>query len=327
MFFDAHLDLGYFVYWKRHFGETHVMDRYYLDEFRRGGLKLVIAAIYIDTVFLPDMGLKMALRECDALREEIADSPQHYRLITNRADLESLMEDDRIGIVLSLEGLGPIGDDLQMLSVFQRLGVRGIGMAWSRRNAALDGVGTFSRQERGGLTRFGEEVIAFAESHQMFIDVSHANDAAVYDILATVKKPVMASHSNPRALYAIERNLSDDMIGKILLSGGFVGVNGYNKNMASTDEELDMTRYKAHLEYFDRIGGGGVGLGFDMIGKLEMIPQLRVENPSARKGFDVIPDHGAVPEIRKQLEHAGWGESRIDGVMWRNLYDYLKRIW
>ena len=96
MFFDAHLDLGYFVYWKRYLGETDVINRYYYDDFKAGGLKLVVAALYIDDIFLPDMGLKMALREFVALSEEIEQNPDRYMLVKDKRDLTDLTDSHRI---------------------------------------------------------------------------------------------------------------------------------------------------------------------------------------------------------------------------------------
>ena len=87
MFYDAHLDLGYIVYWKRYGGETDVINKYFYDDFVAGGLKLVIAAIYIDDIFLPDMGLKMAFREIAALMEEIEENPDRYFLVVTKEDL------------------------------------------------------------------------------------------------------------------------------------------------------------------------------------------------------------------------------------------------
>lgn len=327
MLFDAHLDLGYFVYWKKYLGEKDIINRYYYDDFIKGGLKLVIAAIYIDDIFLPDMGLKMALKELNALRAEIEEHSDKYFLVTSKEDLEEVVNGDRIGIVMSLEGLMPIENDLELLHIFHRLGVRGLGLAWSRRNYVVDGIGTFSSRDRGGLTLFGEKVVKFANENNMFIDVSHTNDQAVADVIMCTKKPIMASHSNPRKLNDIERNLSDDLIIKIAENDGFIGVNAFNKNMSNSDIDLDENRVVEHLEYFEKHSTiDNIGLGFDMIGKLEDIPQIerRVEN--VRKRYDVIENHSKIGELEQAMKDSGWNEEKIEKVMWKNLYDFLNKI-
>ncbi len=326
MFFDAHLDLGYFVYWKRYLGERNVINRYYYDDFKKGGLKLVIAALYIDDLFLPDLGLKMALREYNALAEEIEENLDRYMLVKDQNGLKEVLESDKIGIIVSLEGLMPIENDLDMLKIFHKLGVRGIGLSWSRRNFAIDGIGTYSQEGRGGLTKFGEAVIDFANENNMFIDVSHANDQAVMDVLNYSKKPIIASHSNPRVFNPLERNLSDEMIEKILSGGGFIGVNGFNKNMSPTDEGLDESTVMAHIEYYLKFSSKGVGLGFDMIDKLSEIPQIEKRNKDGRRRYDVIKDHSKVLDLIKILKDDNWSDEKIEGVMWRNLYEYLMNI-
>ncbi|MBN2259548.1 MAG: membrane dipeptidase [Clostridiales bacterium] len=320
MYFDAHLDLGYYVYWKRYLGEKEVINRHYYDDFVGGGMKLVIAAIYIDDIFLPDMGLKMAIREINALLEEIEESMDRYMLIKCKEDLKELLQSDKIGIILSLEGLAPIENDIEMLKSFYRLGIRGLGLSWSRRNYVIDGVGTFSNENRGGLTKFGEEVIEFANEKGMFIDVSHANDLGIEDVLKISSKKIIASHSNPRSLHGIERNLPD----KFIASLGFIGVNGYNKNMAELDEGLDVKTVADHIEYFvEKSDENSVGLGFDMIGKLHDIPQIQRREANDRKGYDVIAHHGLVPLLEKELVDRGWPKEKIEKIMWRNLFNYL----
>jgi len=74
-------------------------------------------------------------------------------------------------------------------------------------------------------TGWGREVVERMDDLDMIIDVSHASDETVQDVLAATSKPVMASHSNARDLCNVPRNLPDELISEIGARNGFIGVN------------------------------------------------------------------------------------------------------
>jgi len=154
---DGHFDLLMEVQIRRAKGHTKVIENEFYPRFIEGGVHSIIAAIFIDTQFLPEMALRKALSQISALHEEVKESPDKLMICYCAEDMKQAKKDGKIGFLLSLEGAEPIGTDLSLLRVFYELGVRNLGLVWSRRNAVGDGsffqpvrVGT-----RGGITNFG----------------------------------------------------------------------------------------------------------------------------------------------------------------------------
>lgn len=96
----------------------------------------------------------------------------------SRAELDENLAAGRISILLSMEGLDPMGNDLSLLRTFYDLGVRGAGLTWSRRNAFATGCCTAGqfREIPGGLTELGKEAVRKMERLGMWLDVSHLSN-------------------------------------------------------------------------------------------------------------------------------------------------------
>jgi membrane dipeptidase len=124
------------------------------------------------------------------------------------------------------------------------------------------GDGAWENDSRGGLTRLGHAAVAELNRLGIVTDVSHCSDQTTWDVLAASTKPVIASHSNARAVADNPRNLTDDMIKAIAASGGLVGmvaVAGY-----ISPEAANLSRW---VDHFDRVanlvGVDHLGVGFD----------------------------------------------------------------
>ena len=107
--------------------------------------------------------------------------------------------------------------------------------------------------EHGGLSEFGRQVVVRMNRLGMLVDVSHASSASVRGAIAVSRAPVIASHSNCRALCRIGRNLDDPELLLIKESGGCVQVNalpGYVK--------FPPERRQALEELFERTGAANM---------------------------------------------------------------------
>ena len=175
---DTHLDLAGEVYNRYLAGEKEVIKNRYLDNFKKGGFNIIVSSLFLDDIFLPEMALRMTLGQISALMEDVEACNGEVVLIKTKEQLNQVVKENKIGIILSFEGLDPIGNDIKMLRIFYELGVRAAGLVWSRRNYVAEGC-SFSPVEegqRGGLTRFGVSVVRKMEEMNMLIDVSHLND-------------------------------------------------------------------------------------------------------------------------------------------------------
>ena len=116
---------------------------------------------------------------------------------------------------------------MNRLHTLYQEGVRLVTLLWNEENC----IGSPNSKDRKimqkGLKPFGFEVVEQMNSLGMLIDVSHLSDGGFWDVLSTSSKPIVASHSNARALCEHPRNLSDDMIRALAEKGGVIGLNFY----------------------------------------------------------------------------------------------------
>lgn len=264
---DTHLDLAGEIYNRYLAGEKEVIKNRYLDNFKKGGFNIIVSSLFIDDIFLPEMALRTALDEISALMEDVEACDGEVVLIKTKEQLSNVVKENKIGIILSFEGLDPIGNDIRLLRVFYELGVRAGGIVWSRRNYAADGC-SFSPVEegqRGGLTKFGVNVVRKMEEMKMLIDVSHLNDEGFWDIMKFTNKPFIASHSDVRSIHNRMRNLTDEQIKAVAERNGVIGINAY-KNIAGVKDGGDPIKKLAdHIEYIvNLVGPSHVGFGFDL---------------------------------------------------------------
>ncbi|NYB75719.1 membrane dipeptidase [Sedimentibacter hydroxybenzoicus DSM 7310] len=264
---DTHLDLAGEIYNRYLAGEKEVIKNRYLESFRKGGFNIIVSSLFMDDIFLPEMGLRVALGQINALMEDIETCDGEVVLIKSKEQLNHCIRENKIGIILSFEGLDPIGNDIGLLRIFYELGVRAAGLVWSRRNYVADGCSFNPVEEgqRGGLSRFGVKVVKRMEELNMLIDVSHLNDEGFWDIVKFTDKPFIASHSNARTLHGRMRNLTDEQIKAIAERNGVIGINAY-KNIAGVGEGEDPIKKLAdHIEYMVKlVGASHVGYGFDL---------------------------------------------------------------
>lgn len=264
---DTHLDLAGEIYNRNLAGEKEVIKNRFLENFKKGGFNVVVSSLYIDDLFLPEMALKTALGQIRALMEDVESCNKEVILIKNKDDLNKALKEDKVGILLSFEGLEPIGNDIGLLRIFHELGVRAGGLVWSRRNYVADGC-SFSPVEeglRGGLTRFGVQVVRRMEELNMLIDVSHLNDEGFWDVVKFTTKPFIASHSNARNLHGRMRNLTDEQIKAIAERGGVIGINAYKTIAGVIEGDNPIKKLADHIEYMvELVGPSHVGYGFDL---------------------------------------------------------------
>ena len=321
---DAHFDLLNLVLAKRQKGETRVIERDYLPGLRAGGVDLVISSLFVENEFLPEMALRRTLDQISALYSEMDESPGLFSLCRNTEEIRQARQRGELAIVLSFEGLDPVGNDLSLLRIFYELGVRGLGITWSRRNYAADGC-LFDQVEegrKGGLTSFGVQVIKEAVRLGMYLDISHLNDEGVDDLLRLYEGPVMASHSNCRKLAPVMRNLTDDQIRRLASRGGVVGMNVCSLFVGdSVSEEMTEKDLAHHVDHIRDIAGiDHLGFGFDFCDDLR-----DTADPESAKFRDCINGHGKCMDLTAELLARGYTEEDAVKVMGGNLFCFLEK--
>jgi membrane dipeptidase len=200
-------------------------DRGHVDlpRLKEAGMVAPFFALWVPMYYQGAEAVRRTLQMRDAMQEVLDAHPDQIALATTAADVRRIAGAGRIAAILTLEGGHQIADDLAVLRVYHRLGVRSMTLTHFRNNDWVDS--STDRPRHGGLTDFGRQVVREMNRIGMIVDVSHVSDQAFYDTLAVTTKPVIASHSSCRALSDVPRNMTDDMMRALARNGGVIAIN------------------------------------------------------------------------------------------------------
>ncbi|HEY5803178.1 MAG TPA: dipeptidase [Lysobacter sp.] len=224
---------------------------------RQGGLDIGFMSIYTS----PDQddagtAWQIANTQIDAVEAMVGRHPDKFAKLTSPADVARLRSGGRVLLALGMENGAPIGADLAQLAAFHKRGVRYITLAHSANNRISDS--SYALEKKwGGLSPFGEKVVAEMNRLGIMVDVSHLSDDAIRDVLAATDVPVIASHSGMRHFTpGFERNISDELAKAVAAEGGvvqlvfgtgFIDAKAASDLQASFQAEADFDRENAAL--------------------------------------------------------------------------------
>src|SRR5438132_5671261 len=257
---DMHFDLPMDLYEKR--DQPNVLATEFLPGFEAGGMGVIGAAIYIEDRYLPERGLQVAVDQISRLYTE-AEQSKRCVVCRTHEEISRALDCKKIGFLITIAGVEPLGDDLDLLRAFYDLGLRAIGLTHARTNAAgHGGIFAASGSSPEGLTPFGREVVRECERLGIIVDLAHINPAGFKEIVDLTTKPLVVSHTNTRKFYDVERNINDEQIKMIGERRGVIGINSVLVSPAQKETTLDC--YVDHIEHVaNLIGIDCVGIGFD----------------------------------------------------------------
>lgn len=301
---------------------SHFPNPLVLERLHRGGVTAVNATI-------------AAWHDPGETVNQIADI---YRLFDEHDDLIMQVQsvDDihaakarnRVGMILGFQDTAPIGDNLGLLAVYHRLGVRIIQLTYNFEN--LVGYGCQAPEDKG-LTDFGRDVVKEMNRLGILVDLSHCGPRTTLEAIELSEKPVAITHANAASQFPHPRNKSDEAIQALAARGGVIGALSFPAMLtpnlpATVDDYLDAVDYLVDLAGVDH-----VGLGPDFMEEMlpetmaavlgglppEVVKQLQSMPPV--QGFASVAD---MPNVtRGLLERYGEENARkIMGGNWRRLY-------
>lgn len=194
-----------------------------IPRMKEGGLDAIFFSIWIPSKVTGPIAVKRALEQIDAVREQVRTHPQDLVLATTAAEVREARKQGKIALLMGIEGGHMINSDLNVLRKYAALGVRYITLTHSGNCEWADS--STDKPVHNGLTDFGRDVIREMNRLGMMVDVSHVSDKTFRDVLSVSKAPVIASHSNCRALCDHPRNMSDEMIRALAAKGGVIQIN------------------------------------------------------------------------------------------------------
>ncbi len=244
-----------------HAGHGHVD----LPRLAAGGVTAQVFACFVPVSEYHAGATRHALQRLDAFHEALAEDDSRLLLATGAADIPQAKASGRIAGLLGLEGAEALAGSLEVLRCFHRLGVRVLGLTWNYRNEVADGVHDSGMT---GLTPFGVRVIEECNRIGMVIDVSHLSPAGLAHVLEVSQRPVIASHSNARALCDHIRNLTDAQIEAIAAHDVLIGVTFVPAFLTTPEEDATLGHVLDQLDYLIRVAGPEhvmIGSDFDGI--------------------------------------------------------------
>lgn len=243
-------------------------------------------------------------RTLDALCVELGENAGIVRLCGNAADFRAAAAEGKIGAFIAVEGAEQIGCSTEKLRDVYARGVRLVNLTWNYPNALCG-----SNQSGGGLTAQGRDFVRAAQRLGVAVDLSHCSDAAFFDCLEIAEKPLLAGHSNARALCNHPRNLTDEMFTALVKTGGVAGLNLYPLFLG---EGADAETAVRHVEHFLTLGGEkSICLGTDFDG-IETTP----------RDLTGVQDMGRLYEA---LLRRGHSEALVQDIFCGNFLAYLER--
>lgn len=295
---------------RRSLGERWKVGHIDLPRLMEGEVDCQVFAVYVSPLFHP-ASLRRALQMIDVFYSEVDKNSDKIALCTSFADILRTQNEGKISALLSIEGGEPLEGDLGVLRMLYKLGVRALTLTHSPRNRLGDGCG--EKGSRGGLTSFGAQVVKEMNKLGMVVDVSHINEQGFWDVIKTTKSPIIASHSNARALCDHVRNLKDDQIKALAEKGGVIGVTFVRTFLSKDVEMVTVDNVLDHIDHIaDLVGVEHVGIGSDYDGMGQ-----------APKGLE---DVTKVSNITRGLVTRGYSDNDIEKILGGNFLRMFKKI-
>ncbi len=168
---DAHVDLLLELgHRELRFGETGAFARTWLPLLEAGGVGLQVCPVFIELERQPEGTLREALGQATCLLRAVRENGDRVLQVRTPDDLDTVERGERIGLMLSLEGVEQFGYELWPAETFWELGVRMAGLTWNRRNPYSDGAA-----EDGGLSRLGRTLVDRFVELGVILDLAHTS--------------------------------------------------------------------------------------------------------------------------------------------------------
>jgi membrane dipeptidase len=326
---DAHVDLLMEVsYRERRLGERDVFASTWLPLLEQGGVGLQVCPIYVDIAVQPEGALREALSLAASFHRALRECGDRVVQVTSAADLDVVERGERIGLMLSLEGVECFGVETWPADVFHALGMRMAGLTWNRRNAFADG----AAEEGGGLSRLGRELVDRLVSLGVILDLAHASPGTFAELIERAAgAPLLCSHAACRGVYDTPRNLDDDQLRALAEAGGLLGLMLHpiviGPEQRTVDGVVDHLTHAASVMGLERVCLGGDftrRLWEAMPAPPEIKDGLAPPGVTPGMGIEGLTGPEEYPALVERLSARGWSDEEVAAVTGGNLLRFLR---
>jgi len=246
---------------------------------------------------------RVGMEQVDIVHRMAERYPDVFAMAGTADAIERIHRSGKIASLAGLEGGHMIENSLGLLRAYYREGVRYMTLTHNSSTDWADAAtGT---QTHGGLTPFGEEVIREMNRMGMLVDLAHASDSTMWDVLRVTEAPVIYSHSSSRAFVPHPRNVPDDIARAVGENGGVIMVNYYPPFDFRPTYDYGLERDSVTARW------QAAGLGDSALA--DSTRTWEATHPVPLPGLDVIADH--IEHLRDVagVDHVGIG-SDLDGI-------------
>jgi membrane dipeptidase len=319
-------------------------DAEYVRRLRTGQVTALHASL---SVWFYD-GFSAAMKRLGAVLRFLHEFRDSLALVRTPEDIEAAEAEGRIGVIVHFHSATPLDDDLTLLDIYARAGLRVMQLTYQGRNLVGDGC---AEPTPGGLSSFGIRVVEEMNRLGILIDLAHAGARTFADALEVSRAPVINSHGCARALRDHPRNLTDDQIRALAANGGVMGIMAKSDCLAprGATEGTTLDDYLAHLDHVVKLVGvehvaigleNGYGVDdMDLQGLLADVT-LRMHRPYEQGrvprnyDFDKFYSAKGVDDIRyakrnliRALLDRGYGEADLAKILAGNLLRVYRQAW
>lgn len=218
------------------------------------------------------------------------------RIVRKPTDLEGA----GVNLALALEGADALSmpEDIFHLSA---LGLFSIGLAWNYDNKFC---ASYLSKKDYGLTSSGEALVGLCRDTGVAIDMAHASQKTIEQVLELDHGPVFISHGNSAKIFDHPRNYPDRIIEKVVEQGGIIGVTGIPSTLGG---KKDIDALAEHIDYmWETFGQDSVAIGSDFLGV-----------DTTATGFESVENFKELDSI------LGY---KAEQVLWKNGYRFIKSV-
>lgn len=282
----------------------------------QGALDAVTMVAYLKQGARDEASLLKATEDADMLLQGIADRVMrcdgHVALCASPAEVVAAKRAGKRVVMRGIENGYAIGKDLSNIQRYRDMGVVYITLCHNGDNDICDSAR--GKNEHGGLSDFGMEVVREMNRTGMLIDLSHAAESSFWQVLEYSSQPVVCSHSSCKALCNHPRNLTDEQLKAIASKGGVVQVTMYS-GFLRQEGEATLDDFIAHLEHAVKVAGiDHVGIGTDFDGDGAVIG---------------CSDASQLLNVTRELLRRGYGEVELEkiwGANWLRVMHHVQHV-
>jgi membrane dipeptidase len=246
---------------------------------------------------------RAGMEQVDIVHRMVERYPDAFELASTADDIVRIHRAGKIASMAGLEGGHMIENSLALLRAFYREGVRYMTLTHSRNTDWADAA--TDTLAHGGLTPFGEEVVREMNRVGMLVDLSHASDSTMWDVLRVTEAPVVFSHTSSRRFTPHPRNIPDDLAQAVAQNDGVIMVNFVLPFISQPAYEY----YERRDSVAERLRR--TGLPSDAL--RDSLRSWREANPMPVPDVGVVADHMDHLRAVAGADHIGIG-SDFDGI-------------